>query len=372
MARRTLIDFFAGLADPRVPRTRRHRLDDILVIALTAMLSGATTFEEVETFAEAREAWLRRFLTLPAGLPSHDTIYRVFCALDRKVFAACFAAWIADVTATLGLRHIAVDGKSLRGSRAGTFTGCVHLVGAWATEQGLSLGQVAVEDKSSEVAAIPVLLKALDSKGSLVTIDAAGCHEAVVDAVRDGGGDYLICVKANQPKLLAGIAAAFAAVAARDFEGVAYTMHSSSQAGHGREEERHVTVLDAPADLSPDWRDVRAVVQVNRERVVKGRRTSTTHYYFSSLKGTAEQLGRLVRRHWAIENELHWCLDVTFGEDGNRTRDRNASANLGVVRRTVLSLLTRSKVKGSKKSKAFQAALSTDVLEEHLRLNAVI
>ena len=372
MARRTLISFFAALPDPRVERTRKHRLDDLLVIALCAMLSGATTFEEIETFAVSREPWLRRFLALPGGIPSHDTIYRVFCALDRTVFAACFAAWIEDLNTTLGLKHIAVDGKSLRGSRAGTFTGCVHLVSAWATEHGLSLGTVAVTDQSNEIAAIPVLLKALDLHGALVTIDAAGCQKAVVDAIRTGGGDYLICVKGNQPKLLACVERAFDAAVACDFEGVSHSQHASSETGHGRDEERYVTVLDAPADVSPDWRDARAVVQVNRERVVNGKRTATTHYYVSSLMGPAEHLGRLIRRHWAIENELHWSLDVTFGEDRNRTRDRNASANLGVVRRTVVSLLKQSRATGSKKLKAYQAALDPKILEEHLQGNAVI
>lgn len=372
MARRTLISFFADLKDPRVERTRKHRLDDIIVITLCAMLSGASTFEDIETFAESRESWLRKYLTLPGGIPSHDTIYRVLCALNRHVFAKCFAEWIEDLNTTLGLKHVAIDGKSLRGSRANTFTGCVHLVNAWATEQGLCLGQVAVEDKSNEIPAIPILLKTLDLKGSLVTIDATGCQKEIVNTIRDGDGDYLLCVKNNQPNLLASVEQAFASALESEYDEISHTEHSSSEKGHGREEERNVIVLEAPVEVTADWRDAKCVVQVNRERLVKGIRTSTTHYYISSLQGTAEELGKLIRRHWAIENELHWSLDVTFGEDKNRTRDRNASANLGVVRRTVVSLLKQCQQKGSKKNKAYQAALSTKYLERLLQGNAVI
>ena len=287
--------------------------------------------------------------------------------MDRQVFAKCFAEWIEDLNTTLGLKPIAVDGKSLKGSRAETFTGCVHLVNAWATERGLSLGQVAVEDKSNEITAIPILLKTLDLRSSLVTIDAAGCRKAIVNTIREGEGDYRICVKGNQPKLHECVKNALASAVECEFEGVNFTQQAGSETVHGREEERTVTVRATPADLPPDWRDVKSIVQVNRERLVQGQRTSTTHYDFSSLYGTAEEMGKWIRRHRAIENELHWGLDVTFGEDKNRTRDRNASANLGVVRRTVMSLLKQCQSRRSKKRKAYHAALDTKFLEEILQ-----
>lgn len=372
MARRSLADHFADLPDPRVARTRKHRLDDILVIALSAILCGATTFEDIEEFAVCREDWLRSFLTLPNGIPSHDTIYRVFCALDAKVFAECFGRWMNDLSETLGLKHIAIDGKSLRGATGSTFTGCVHLVSAWATEHGLILGQESVAEKSHEITAIPVLLKTLHLKGALVTIDAAGCQTEIVNTIRDGGGDYLLAVKGNQPKLHAAIRKAFADACAQEFAGIAFTEHAAVEDGHGRHEERYVTVIENPTGLPDTWRDVAAIVQVNRERTVNGNTVSTTHYYLTSLRGPAAVLGRLIRRHWAIENELHWTLDVTFGEDANRTRDRNASANLGVVRRTAIALLQQEGSKISKPRKMFRAALNHQFLLKLLQGNTVI
>ena len=372
MARRSLVEHFASLPDPRLERTRKHRLDDILVIALCALICGATTFEEIEEFAEARHDWLKTFLELPNGIPSHDTIYRVFCALDAKLFAECFGGWMNELSETLGYRHIAIDCKSLRGAKSNSFTGCVHLINAWATEHGLILGQEAVAENANEITAIPILLKTLHLKGALVTIDAIGCQKDIVNTIRDRGGDYLLSVKSNQPNLLNSVEQVFAEACSTNFAGVSYSQHATVEDGHGRHEERYVTVIENPQGLPEGWKDVTAVVQVNREREVKGRRVRTTHYYITSLKGSARVMGHLIRRHWAIENELHWVLDVSFGEDANRTQDRNASANLGIVRRTALSLLKQDESKISKPRKAFRAALSVKYLEKILQGNAVI
>jgi predicted transposase YbfD/YdcC len=372
MARRSLLDHFTELPDPRIDRSKKHRLDDILVIALCALLCGATTFEEIEEFAECRADWLKDFLTLENGIPSHDTIYRVFCALDAKVFADCFGRWLADWGQTLGLKHVALDGKSLRGAGGNTFSGCVHLVSAWAPEHGLILGQEAVAEHASEATAIPAILETLHVKGALVTIDAAGCQREIVEAIREKGGDYLIAVKKNQPTLHAAIERVFADACATDFAGVTYTQHESVDDGHGRHEERYVTVVADPPGLPDGWRDAAAVVQVNRERKVAGTTTSTTHYYLTSKVASAKTLGRLIRRHWAIENELHWVLDVAFGEDANRTRDRNASANLGLVRRVAISLLKQESSTISKPRKQFRATLDPDYLKKLLQGNTVI
>lgn len=367
MARQSLLDHLATLDDPRIDRTKKHRLDDILMIALIGLIGGASTFETIHAFAKCREAWLRTFLKLPNGIPSHDTIYRVFCALDARVFAECFGRWIAEWSAAAGLTHIAIDGKSLRGAGGNTFSGCVHLVSAWATEEGLLLGQESVAERSHEIAAIPLLLQTLKLQGALVTIDAAGCQKSIVKTIREKKGHYLLCVKGNQEKLHDALEAAFAAAIAAEFAGVAMTQHASFDDRHGRHEERYVTVIENPQGLPEGWRDVAAIIQVNREREVKGVNASTTHYYISSLAGTAEQMGRLIRRHWAIENELHWGLDVVFEEDANRTRDRNASANLGIVRRLALSLLKRTPGKQSKPIKIVLAAGDTDYLKTVLQ-----
>jgi predicted transposase YbfD/YdcC len=357
--------YFADLPDPRVERTRWHRLDDILVITLCAVICGADGFEEIERFGKARHDWLKRFLALPKGIPSHDTFNRVLAALDRKKFAECFTRWMTDLCERTGLRTIAVDGKSCRAAAADTFSGCLHLVSAWAVENNLILGQVAVADGSNEIAAIPELLKVLDLKGALVTIDAAGCQTEIVEQIREQGGDYLVAVKGNQPTLQQAVHAVFDRAGETEFSGC--RMAATVEDGHGRHEERYITVIQNPEGLPGEWADVGAVVMVGREREVKGKNASTAHYYITSLRGTAKKLAGYVRGHWGVENGLHWCLDVSFGEDANRTRDRNAGANLGVVRRVAASLLKQDKSRGSIKAKRFGAALDEKYLERILQ-----
>jgi predicted transposase YbfD/YdcC len=359
------VSYFADLPDPRVNRTKKHRLDDILAVALCAVISGADSFEEIERFGEAREQWLRRFLALPNGIPSHDTFNRVLAALDRDKFAECFGKWMAGLCAGTGLRAIAVDGKAARSAPADTFSGCLHLVSAWATENGVVLGQVAVEDGSHEIAAVPELLRVLDLEGALVTLDAAGCQKETLEQIRDQGGDYLVAVKGNQPTLQKAVHAAFDR--ACDSEFADCDMSESVEDGHGRHEERYVTVIRDPQGLPDGWAGAAAIVVVGRERQVKGKNASSCHFYLTSRRGGAAALGGYVRGHWGVENGLHWCLDVSFREDANRTRDANAGANLGVVRRVAASLLKQDKGKGSIKAKRLSAALDTKYLEQVLR-----
>lgn len=347
---------FAELPDPRVDRTKKHALGDILVIALCATIAGADSWEEVEQFGRAKHDWLRRFLDLPNGIPSHDTFYRVFARLDPRRFGECIAAWMAAVCEAAGLRHIAIDGKAVRSAPRATFSGCLHLVSAWAAENRLILGQEAVAEGSHEIAAIPELLKVLQLKGALVTLDAAGCQKEIARYVRGEGGDYLLAVKGNQPGRHEAVQAAFDRAIEADFAGFEHDGHEAVEDGHGRHEERYVTVVYDPEGLPPEWPDVAAVILVGRERVVKGERTDTAHDYITSLRATAEELGRLVRRHWSVENELHWTLDVSFREDGNRTAAGHAGANLGLIRRVAASLLRQDPGKGSIKAKRLNAA----------------
>ena len=358
---------FAGLTDPRVDRAKKHRLDDVLVIALCAVISGADSFEEIERFGEARREWLKGFLALPNGIPSHDTFNRVFAALDRKQFSACFASWMGELCRAAGLRAVAIDGKALRAAPAGTFSGCLHVVNAWAVENRLFLGQASVAEGSHEIAALPELLRVLDLKGALVTIDAAGCQKEVVKQVREQGGDYLLTVKGNQPSLHEAVQGVFERAVEADFRRVKYDTHASVEDGHGRHEERYVTVIYGPKGLPEGWADVRALIHVGRERELEGRNASTSHYYITSRAGTAEELAGLIRGHWGVENGLHWCLDVTFREDKNRTRDANAGANLAAVRRVAASLLKQDPGKGSIKAKRYNAALDGDYLLRVLR-----
>lgn len=357
--------YMADLPDPRVARTRKHRLDEILVIALCAVVCGADDFEAVERFGRSREAWLKRFLRLENGVPSHDTFNRVFAALDRKAFAAGFGRWMASLCEAAGLRPIAIDGKAVRGAAGDTFSGCLHLVSAWAVENGLILGQEAVAAKSNEITAIPELLNTLDLKGALVTIDAAGCQQAIARQIRKQGGDYLLAVKGNQPALQRAVHAVVERAAAGGFAGC--DTASSVEDGHGRHEERYVTVIDKPQGLPAGWPDVAAVVIVGREREVKGTNTSTAHYYLTSRRLSAAKLAGYVRGHWGVENGLHWCLDVAFREDMSRTRDTTAGANLGVIRRVAASLLKQDPGRGSIHTKRLNAAWDETYLERVLQ-----
>ena len=358
---------FAGLPDPRVARTRKHALADILVIALAATAAGADSFEGVAAFGRAKRAWLGRFLTLANGIPSADTFGRVFARLDPQAFGKCVGEWMAAACQAAGLRHIAIDGKACRSAPRDTFSGCLHLVSAWAAEGRLILGQQAVADGSHEIATIPALLRVLSLNGAVVTMDAAGCQKEIARQVRDQGGDYLLAVKGNQPALHNAVRAVFGRACESDFVGVTHDGHEEVEDGHGRHEERYTTVIADPTGLPPGWPDVAAVVLVGREREVNGRRTDTAHYYVTSRRGAAAELGGLIRRHWSIENELHWTLDVTFGEDANRTRADHAGANLGLVRRVAVSLLKQDPGKESMPTRRLRAALDETYLEKVLR-----
>jgi predicted transposase YbfD/YdcC len=358
---------FADLPDPRIDRTKKHSLGDILAIALCATIAGADSWEEVERFGRAKIDWLRRFLALPNGIPSHDTFRRVFARLDPKAFGKSVAGWVAGVCEATGLRHVAIDGKAARSAPQGTFSGCLHLVNAWAVENRLILGQEAVADGSHEIAAIPELLRVLDLKGALVTIDAAGCQRGIAEQIREGGGDYLLAVKGNQPTLQAAVLDVFDRACEADFAGREHDGHEQVDDGHGRHEERYTTVIYDPGGLPAGWPDVAAVVLVGRERAVKGVNVSTSHYYLTSRRGTAAELGSLVRRHWGVENQLHWVLDVAFGEDSNRTASGHAGTNLGLIRRVAASLLQQDPCKGSIKAKRLSAALDESYLMRALQ-----
>jgi predicted transposase YbfD/YdcC len=357
-----IAEAFADLPDPRLERNQLHKLTDILTIALCAVISGAEGWEQVAEYGRSKEAFFRRFLELPNGIPSHDTFYRVFTRLDPDAFAVCFGRWMAAACAGTGLVPVAVDGKSARRSRAGTFTGRLHLVSAWAAESRLILGQVSVAEGSHEIAAIPELLKVLDLAGAVVTIDAAGCQVEIAAQIREQGGDYLLAVKGNQPTLHEAVTAVFERACAADFAGVKHDGHESVADGHGRHEERCVAVVYDPEGLPAAWPDVAAVVFVGREREVGGENTSTAHYYITSHRGGAAALGRLIRGHWGVENHLHWALDVAFREDESRTRAGHAGANLGMLRRVAVSLLRKAGDHGSIQTRRMKAAWDDEFL----------
>jgi predicted transposase YbfD/YdcC len=357
-----LTTVFADLPDPRIETANKlHPLADILVIATCAVIAGADGWEEVAEYGRTKEAFFRRFLELPNGIPSHDTFERVFAKLDPDAFADRFGRWMAELCETAGLVHIAVDGKSARASAKDTFTGCLHLVSAWAVENRLLLGQRSVPEGGHEIATVPDLLAALDLSGAVVTLDAAGCQKATVEQIRAQGGEYVVCVKGNQTKLRDAVAGVFERAGEAEFVGC--DMAGEVGAAHGRSEERYVTVVQNPEGLPAGWSDVGSVALVCRERRVKGQKNeSAARYYITSLRVSAAVLAGYIRNHWGVENGLHWVLDVAFREDDSRTRAGHAAANLGLLRRVAVSLLKRDKTKGSIKTRRMKAGWDDNYL----------
>jgi predicted transposase YbfD/YdcC len=359
---------FDELPDPRRDtQNKLHRLTDILSIATCAVICGAESWDAIAEYGQTKEPFLRRFLPLPNGIPSADTFARVFAKLDPAAFSRAFGRWMAAACEATGLVPIAIDGKSARRARRDTATGCLTVVSAWATENRLTLGQVAVPDGSNEVGVIPELLRALDLAGALVTIDAAGCQVENARLIREQGGHYLLAVKGNQPSLLDATEAVFTHACECDFVGVAQDGGAVVEDGHGRHEERYVTVVYDPEGLPDEWPEVAAVVQVNREREGGGKNTSTTHYYLTSYAGTAAEIAGWVRGHWGIENGLHWVLDVVFGEDASRVREGHAGANLALLRRVAVSLLKRAPGKRTTPTKRLKAGWDDDYLLQVLQ-----
>jgi predicted transposase YbfD/YdcC len=364
---------FRKLKDPRRKHRRLHRLQDILVIALCAVIAGAQDWQDIETFGRKRYGWLKRFLELPNGVPSHDTFERVFDRLNPPVFQACFREWVQAVQEALRIKHVAIDGKTLRGSGTAKL-GPLHLVSAWATGQSLSLGQVAVDSKSNEITAIPALLELLDLKGALVTIDAMGCQKAIAQKIIDQGGDYLLTVKDNQEHLLQDIERSVAQAFEGDFAGVEHDAFETRERGHGRDEYRSYTVIHSTAGLrhAADWAKLTTIGMCYSERTVAGVTSEETRYFIGSRKASAKTYGTALRDHWRIENTLHWQLDVTFGEDRNRVTKRHAAENLALLRRQTLSLLKAHPSKLSIAKKRFAAALDTEFLEEILKADGML
>jgi predicted transposase YbfD/YdcC len=357
---------FDDLPDPRRDtRNKLHRLTDILTIATCAVIGGAESWEAIAEYGRTKADFFRRFLPLDNGIPSPDTFERVFAKLAPGAFSQAFGRWMAAACEATGLVAIAVDGKSARRAKRNTATGRLTVVSAWATENRLTLGQVAVPDGSNEIGVIPELLRSLDLAGAIVTIDAAGCQVANAEIIRGRGGHYLLAVKDNQPTLRAAVERVVDTACEADFVGVGVSEEADD--AHGRHEERYVSVIDDPEGIPAGWPDVAAVVLVNREREVGGHRRSTSHYYLTSYAGTADEMAAFVRGHWGIENSLHWVLDVVFREDDSRVRAGHAGENLAMVRRAAVALLRRAPGRGTTPTKRLKAGWDDDYLLQALQ-----
>jgi predicted transposase YbfD/YdcC len=369
----SLLHHFADLTDPRSDHTKRHPLLDLIALTLCAVVSGAEGWTDVENYGRAKRDWLETFLDLPNGIPSHDTLGRVFAALAPDAFQRCFLSWMhAAVGASRG-RLVAIDGKALRHSfDTARGKSAIHLVSAWASENHLLLGQRAVDDKSNEITAIPALLELLDVQGALVTIDAMGCQKRIAERVVAGGGDYVLAVKENQPTLYADVQRVFLDGLADDFAGREHRYRRIEGRGHGRTETRHyhqVAVPDEVAAAHGDFAGLRTLGMVFSERQVgDGPVELETRFFISSLGLGVKAFAEAVRGHWSVENNLHWVLDVAFREDESRVRKDHGPENLGLLRRIALSLLKRapSRKKCGVAAKRKQAGWNDDFLVEVL------
>lgn len=369
---------FRKLKDPRRSRSKLHSLIDIVTIAICGVICRCEDWQQIALFGVKRKEWFEKFLALPNGIPSHDTFERVFDRLDPKAFQRCFLDWTDVLCRQLGFKHIAIDGKTLRGSGTGKLK-ALHLVSAWSTENQLSLGQVACAEKSNEITAIPELLEILCVEGALVTIDAMGCQKEIAAAIRDKKGDYLLTVKDNQPTLKADIESSFEAASCIDFDGLDYDEYTTDEIGHGRKETRTYTIIKNPETLTQkdQWKDLKVIGMCLCERVEgyseanpQGvRQSEEIRYFIGSRIASANTYARGLRGHWGIENNLHWQLDVSFAEDANRVSRRNGAENLALLRKLALGLLKRHPSKLSIKCKALAATLDDEFLEAVIAAN---
>lgn len=354
-----LTQVFVSISDPRSARQKRHDLAELLTVAVCAVLSGVDDFVDIELWAEAKIDWLRSFMKLEHGIPSHDTIGRLFGLIAPDEFESAFRRWVGMVVPALTQDTVvAIDGKTSRrsGSKAKTEVAPLHMVSAFAAGMGIVLGQTATAEKSNEITAIPELLAKLALEGCVVTIDAMGTQTKIARTVRERGADYVLCVKENHPKLLDSIQ-----LANLDPRGplTPNSTHETTTEDHGRIEVRRCRAYAATDRLykAEEWQDLASFAVIERIRTVGDRTSTERAYYISSLPADAERIARAVRSHWEVENRLHWCLDVQFNEDQSRVRSGYAANNLAIVRHIVMNLLRLNTTrKASLKSKRMLAA----------------
>jgi predicted transposase YbfD/YdcC len=371
---RSFQEHFTIVDDPRMDRSKFHSLIDILFLAVCATIAGADGPSDIEDFGKQQLPWLRKFISLPNGIPSHDTIGRVFSLIKPQQFQQAFLTWIAalrpedDDKETL--RLLPIDGKTLRGSHhRNEELKPLHLVSAWATKWGLSLGQVAVEDKSNEITAIPKLLEMLELAGAIVTIDAMGCQKDIAKKIVDKGGEYLLAAKDNQPNLREALETFFHKNDENGKGNAGSRHYATQERSRGREETRDYVIAPLPEEMAAftaEWEGLRSIGRVIATVERDGQRSEEVRYFISSLAPKVKQFAGAARGHWGIENGLHWVLDVVFGEDASAIHVGHAPENFGFLRRFVVSLLKQDTSEGSLRRKRKRAAWNTSFLEKIL------
>ena len=365
-------EHFNDLEDPRMERTKHHQLLDIIAIAICGVICGADSWVDLELFGRSKEEWLKRFLSLPNGIPSHDTFGRVFARLDPEKFAQCFTSWVKAVSQLTQGQVIAIDGKTLRRSHdRANGKSAIHVVSppeAEASANHLVLGQLKVDDKSNEITAIPELLEVLELSGCIITIDAMGCQKDIARQIVEQGADYVLALKENQGQLYREVTDTFESGLGSGFEGLEHDFHQTVGKGHGRIETRQCWVVSEPEVLEylngeGAWAGLGSVAMVRSKRVVGDEESVESRYYISTLKGDARQMLEATRSHWEIENCVHWVLDIAFDEDNSRVRQGNAPQNLAVVRHIALNLLKMEQSsKGGVKARRKRAGWDEDYL----------
>lgn len=367
----TIADHFGKMEDPRVEWSIQHKLIDIITIAICAVICGADTWVDIEAYGLAKSEWLKQFLELPNGIPSHDTFARVFARLDPEQFQQSFLNWVKSISNVTQGEVIAIDGKTLRHSydRSGSQK-AIHMVSAWATNNRLVLGQVKVDSKSNEITAIPELIKVLSLRGCIVTIDAIGCQKEIVKLIAKQEADYVITLKKNQSSLYKRVEALFSEALRNKYQGFIHSIERRSEESHSREETRYCVMLNNiqnQIDPKEEWQNLQSIGRADLMRTANGKTKIETRYFISSLPNNAKLLSDSVRQHWGIENSLHWVLDVAFREDDSRIRKDNAPQNFAVLRHIANSLLQQNKsVKTGIKNKRLKAGWDNQYLTKVL------
>lgn len=363
-----LVEHFADIKDPRVERTKKHQLTDILVIAILAVIAGAQGWEDIENYGISKQQWLEEFLALPNGIPSDDTFRRVFEFIDPEALNQCFRQWVETLVSSMGGEIIPIDGKTIRGSYdRNQGQSALHVISAWASEQRLVLAQVKVEDKSNEITAIPALLELLDITASIITIDAMGTQTEIAKQIVAKKADYVLALKANHPTLFSQVQQWFENAVANNFIGVDVSYDKRIEKGHHRREIREVwsvLVSAIPQLYQPKvWAGLQSLVMVVRVRHLWNKTTREVQFYLTSLHSDAQLIGRAIRKHWGIENQAHWTLDCTFAEDACRIRSFHSPQNFALLRRFALNALNCEKIyKRSLRQKMKRTAMDNNYM----------